>query len=458
MSETLVQKVTRLDKKTKAKASIQTNSEFSNETKKIIIPAGMSKKEAAEDLMNQWQNEETVQDFVTMFEGWEWKDALRAVRIQLEEEFGWVKGYNTMWESPTEVSIVTNIKNGSVISETAYMGPTKFPAFEDAKGDIGVNRAGIAYVQIKAKKKYSILINEFFNNVKNRLLTDSIYRGKAVKVHNKTIQTMGGAVQVLDLEIFEIKENQSIFLNEDEQTVIDNFIIGQLKDKGKRTFLFPGNYGNGKTETAMNIGVRAIEKGMSFFYVKSANLFTTVLGFAKNYEPCVIFLEDIDEIASGDNRDSKINDILNTLDGVQTKGRDILTIFTTNHKDQISPPLRRPGRIDLIVEFNNPNKTTVEKICRHYFEKFNGSETLDYDIIVSKMPDASGAVVAEICKRASKLAARQNSISTDQIIAAITSMKSQVAFMKEPITHKNEVQRAFDTIREYHAGNREFND
>lgn len=458
MSEVLVQKLTEVPTKVAKKTGINKDvtTEFSGETNKIIIPSFMSKKEAADDLMNQWNNEEQFQNFETVFEEWEWKDALRAAKITMEQTFGWVKGRETMFSSPTEISIVTNVKDGSKITEMAFAGPVSFPAWEGAKGEFGVEGSGRAYIALKAKKKFSILINRFFNDIRNFLHTQSIYRNKAVIVSSNSVPTKAGMVKVMALEITEIKPNVSIFLNEDQKTVIDNFIIDQLNDKGKRTFLFPGPYGNGKTETAINIGVEALKKGMSFFYVKEASQFTSVLTLAKNYEPCMIFLEDIDEIASGDGRNADINAILNTLDGVDTKGRDIITLFTTNHKDQINPALRRPGRIDLIVEFNNPDKQTVDRICKHYFERSNGSATLDYKTIVTKMPDASGAVVAEICKRAVKLAQRKGEITTEMVIAAMTSMKTQVDFMAEKVTNKDELKKAMHLLRDFNQGEADF--
>src|SRR5690242_17685369 len=68
------------------KHKIVTEVEFSKEIKKVIIPEGMSKKQAANDLMLQWNNEEQTQDFDTMLEGWEWKDSLRAFRNVLEDQ------------------------------------------------------------------------------------------------------------------------------------------------------------------------------------------------------------------------------------------------------------------------------------------------------------------------------------------------------------------------------------
>lgn len=428
---------------------IKTTAEFSEDTNRIIIPKGMTKKQAAEDLMLQYNNEEQVQDFLCILEGWDWKDSLRAVRNTMETEFGWIKGVTTesFWgkQAPIEIDIVTNIINGKTISEKAFYGKMAFPAWDNAQGEVGISIRG-AYIKVNAKRKFSVTITEFFNNVRNYLATNSIYRGKSVVVGRSN--QMGQ--EVLDLQIIEIIPNEKIFLNQKEEVTVNNFVLGDLNAKGKRCYLFTGSYGNGKTETAMRIGAKAVAKNISFFYVKKADLLVDTLQFARNYEPCVVFLEDVDETASGEQRDEQMNGILNTLDGVQTKGRDIMVLFTTNHEKRINPALRRPGRIDLIVNFSNPEKDTIEKIYRSYFTKYNGNEELDYHLLLEQCPDAQGAVIAEIAKRACKLAERDNyTISTELVLAAQASMEYQIQFMQDPIDKANEVQTAFDTIRDY---------
>lgn len=433
--------------------TIQTTVEYSKELKKIIIPDGMTKKEAATDLMNQWNNEEQMQDFDINLEGWDWKDGLRAVRNVIEDKFGWLQGGTAgFWgPSPTEISIITSYHNGNPQTESAFYGPVKFAVWEDAKGTIGVNRGGTVAISIAAKKKFSVAINTFFKEVQQYLKNNSIYRNKPI------IVKWDAANERLDLEITEIKSNPNIILNDRERLVVDNFIIGQFDDHGKRTYLFTGKYGNGKSETAINVAVEALKKGLSFFYLKDSKAFTKLLAFARKYEPCLVFMEDIDEIASGEDRDEEMNDILNTLDGVETKGRDITVMFTTNHHARIAPALRRPGRIDLIVDFVNPDNDSKRKIFETYFRDLEGAETVDYEIVSPETGDVAGAVVAEIAKRAVKYAKLHgNQINTDKVRASIASMQTQIKFMDEGVEKVNKVREAVETMREFNNYNTEF--
>jgi AAA+ superfamily predicted ATPase len=432
--------------------TIKTEVVFSKDTAKVIVPAGMSKKDAAEDLMLQWENEEQMQDFVTTLEGWEWKDGLYAYRNVVEEKFGWIKGRETMFTSPTEIDIVTSYQHGQPQTEKAFIGSVNYPAWEDAKGSVGINDNGEVSIKVRAKRKFSPDITLFFKEIRQFLLNRSIYRGKPVIV-TKDIRD---GKEMINLEITEIRKNPQIFLNEKERTVVENFILSQLEDTGKRCFLFVGTYGNGKTETALNVGVEGVKRNITFFYVKDSSMFEKVLGFARNYEPAIIFVEDVDEIASGEQRDERINKILNTVDGVQTKGRNITIIFTTNHEKRISPAMRRPGRIDLIVNFLNPDKETTEKIYRSFFDRIQGGESLDYEHILDKSPDVQGAVIAEIAKRAVKLSQRRGFIDTDMVIASIASLEYQIKFMKEETEAVDPVRQAYDVVRNHLSGEVEF--
>lgn len=390
--------------------------------RKITIPKSMSKLEAAKELESQWKNEEQEIDVVGDFEGWDWKDVLVAIKHVTEDVFGWICGQATFYGNPTEIDIVTDIINGKPQTTKAFYGNFKLGAWENAGCGIGVRR-GTVSIGVHCKKKFSNEVSQYFNLIRQRLTDASIYRGKSIVVTRD-------AEKNLAFELIENKSTDNIILNKDENLVVDNFIMTSLKEPGKRCYLFTGSYGNGKTETAMKIGRRAVrENGMSFFYLKDSEAFDLLLERAKKYQPCIVFVEDIDEIASGEQRDSSMNKILNTLDGVQTKGNNLTVIFTTNHAQKINSALRRPGRIDIVIEFKNPNKATAQRIMQNYFEGLTGADKIDYTLVMADFPDVQGAVVAEVCKRAVKLYKNTGELSTDTVLASLASMSYQIELM-----------------------------
>ena len=393
--------------------------------RKITIPKSMSKLEAAKELEAQWKNEEQVIDVAADFQGWDWKDVLIAIKYVTEDVFGWIRGQSTFFGNPTEIDVVTNIVDGKPTTTKAFYGTFKVSAWENGQCSIGI-RGGTVMMSLNCKKKFSEEVSSYYAAIRARLASDSIYRGKSIAV------TRDGNGQ-LQFEIIENKSTDRIVLNDDEQLVVDNFILPSLSEAGKRCYLFTGSYGNGKTETAMKIGRIAVKKhGISFFYLKDSAAFDMLLERAKKYQPCIVFVEDIDEIAGGEQRDSSMNAILNTLDGVQTKGNNLTVIFTTNHAQRINTALRRPGRIDIVVEFKNPNKETAKRIMQDYFVELKGADKVDYKAIMDKFPDIQGAVIAEICKRTVKLYKNSGEITTTSILASLASMQYQIELMNGP--------------------------
>lgn len=198
----------------------------------------------------------------------------------------------------------------------------------------------------------------------------------------------------------------------------------------------------------MRIGREANKKGITFIYCKDGSQFSNLLNTAKQYQPAVIFLEDIDEIGGGEDRDASMNDILNTLDGVQTKGNTITTIFTTNHEQRINKALRRPGRIDVVMKFDKCNANTIKKIYERLFVGFKGFNDLDIDLLVNETPVAQGAIIAEIVERSKRIAeSLEGKLTNEIVLTAITSMKDHIEFMEaDPEKTVNPKILAIETI------------
>jgi ATPases of the AAA+ class len=419
--------------------------ESSDSEKRIIIPSSMTKLTAAEELQRQYNAEEQVMNFSKDFDQWDWKDVLIAIKKCSEEQFGWLNARKLSFfgPSPREIDVKVDVVAGRSITEKAFFGDFTSAAWEEARINVRIDGEN-AYINVEAKRKYARQVTRFFDSIERWLQEKSIYRGKAVVVE---VGTNPEGEDIINFDIIENRGGVGIVLNESQELVVQRFIINALGDRGKKTILFKGDYGTAKTETAMRIGLEAcLKHGMPFFYVKDSSIFERFLNLSKMYQPALVFLEDVDEITSGGGRDNRMNSILNTIDGVQTKGHSITTIFTTNHAARISPALRRPGRIDLIVDFEYPDKVAQKKIYKLLLKNLPGSDILDYDRIVESTPAVQGAVIAQICKRSAKLVEDGGRLVTDDVIAAITSIRSQVEFMKEPVDQTDKDKALLDGL------------
>lgn len=407
----------------------QATTEFSTDVKKIIIPQSMNKIQASQELERQWNDEENIIEVDRAFADWNWKDVLVAVKKAAERHFGWVQGVTLQTffgpQRPQEIDVVVDVRDGKKITETCFYGVFAASVWEDAQVTVGAQ-----HISAEVKKRYADDVRRFFDLVQDILDKESIYRGKSITVTRKEDPWKNVS---LDFEVFELKTSSKIILNEDIENIVKNFIIDDLGEEGKRCYLFSGGYGNAKTETVMRVGSCGLVKGMAYFYCKDANVFHMLLAQAKHYQPCIVFLEDVDEIGSGEKRDADMNRILNTLDGVQTKGNNLTVIFTTNHEKRINPALRRPGRIDLVVNFGNPDKSSVAAIYKCYLSELHGSDVLDYNALADRTPDCPGAVIAEIAKRAYKLCKKRGVVNDELVAAAVDSMKHHLKLMSDKV-------------------------
>jgi hypothetical protein len=81
-------------------------------------------------------------------------------------------------------------------------------------------------------------------------------------------------------------------------------------------------------------------------------------------EGSIVAYEDIDAFFS--QRDSKninisFSGMINILDGVKMSDKGLITILTANHVNNLDPAMIRPGRIDLIVKFELPERAEIFK-------------------------------------------------------------------------------------------------
>lgn len=229
----------------------------------------------------------------------------------------------------------------------------------------------------QVKRKCEDKVHELVSATRKILQENSIYKGKSVKVSfqwkrdDKDFDPMANCPQFIELS--GVDEDDLIF-SEEVQSKLNIALFHpirypeacrQAKIPLKRGILLSGRYGVGKTLTANVTAKRANNKGWTFIYLDSVLDLKEGLQFAAQYSPAVIFAEDIDRMLQGE-RTYDMDDVLNILDGVDTKGREIISVFTTNHMNDINHAVRRPGRLDAIVDIPPPDAEAAVKIIRRY--------------------------------------------------------------------------------------------
>jgi transitional endoplasmic reticulum ATPase len=166
----------------------------------------------------------------------------------------------------------------------------------------------------------------------------------------------------------------------------------QTKAVAPRGILLWGPPGTGKTLLAKAVASQA---RANFVGVNGPELLTRWVGsseqavrelFAKarQADPCVIFIDEIDTLApargtySGDSGVSNrvVGQLLTELDGLES-GANILVIGATNRPDALDPALLRAGRLDLQLKVDLPNLASRLEILQVYTE---GRPLLDVNL------------------------------------------------------------------------------
>lgn len=187
--------------------------------------------------------------------------------------------------------------------------------------------------------------------------------------------------------------------------------------KPPRGILLFGPPGTGKTLMAKALATEAEAKFYhvkvsdisSMWYGQSEKLMQGVFDLAKENGPSIIFFDEVDAIASQRDYSHEatqrvVSILLENLDGMESCP-NIMVVASTNRPGAVDPALKRPGRIDRLVEVPLPDAEGRKQIFTIHCAKaeriaekpvFN---EVDWNGIVAQTDKMSGADIAEIVRR-----------------------------------------------------------
>ena len=152
------------------------------------------------------------------------------------------------------------------------------------------------------------------------------------------------------------------------------------------------------------------------FIGEGAKLVRDLFEVARDNQPAVLFIDEIDAIASK-RTDSKTSgdaevqrtmmQLLSEMDGFDERG-EVRIIAATNRFDMLDPAILRPGRFDRLIEVPKPNTEGREIIFQIHTRKMNLASDIDFDELAEMTPDASGADIKAICTEAGMFAIRDD--------------------------------------------------
>jgi len=406
--------------------------------RQILLPRGMSYKQAAKLTQAQAISMEEVHNFSKVFKYRPW-DGAYALQETLKEIFGLSglgKAIHTMFG--TQPPEYRNVAVGPGQEIKVPWGHIEFPPMEGTfiTGVVMDPTYGPLFqVQLHAPKKYEPEIEGLWIALEDTLRRKSIYKGKAIVGVGKVTRDGYDDPSFLDpnaIDPAKVAYRQDVFDN------LDSSVWGPIRTAdlqrmagnplGLKTLLY-GPYGTGKSLAGGLTARVAVENGWTFIQTKTGDEdLSKVLKTAELYAPAVVFIEDIDTLMDSD--PDEMSKLLEMFDGVSSKGKEVMVLMTSNHVDSLSKGMMRVGRIDSAIEIGDLDRTGIERLIKATFAPEMLSDDINFDEICDSMEGFEPAFIMGTFKRTkSNAIIRTGSLnfklSTSDFVLAAKGLRNQ---------------------------------
>jgi len=351
---------------------------------KIILPADprkMGTREASKLLAEIAEQEEQMVDFARKFEGHEPFDCAAAFTRVVEAQFGFaisetavVQGMFGPMRIPPQI-ISFNIDENK--SATIVLGQFSLPGIPGKvtthiTQDRGQNKPRYFMITAEIPQMYREFMDALAFAVEQEVKTNSVFKGKQFGYRMKDDE--GDYLPVPQISFLNLGKVITPIFSEKVEEQIEVSVYTPIKRTDawktaglslKRGILLHGPFGTGKTLTSYAVAKLCRENNWTFMVCDRPDEFAEILRIARNYEPCVVFCEDIDRVLSG-RRTVQMDEILNIVDGIESKGSQIMVIVTTNAYQDINKAMLRAGRLDARIHIPLPDAGAVARLLRSY--------------------------------------------------------------------------------------------
>lgn len=434
----------------------------------MMLPVGLSDEKAIEVLKRKIAYEQQTFELSAEFpDTFIWETAYAFSKV-LEEQYGWAGAQTKVLESffgplhipPKMMGVQVGPDETVQVPWGQFVVPGIAGVLESSATQKGRGQPWYFVLQGEVKRRDEKKINDLVNGVRKYIREHSIYRNKAFRL--RLTGEDGSYLQFPELTFERLEprlEGELVLPKDTDRLVRVNLFTpiertAEVRKAGvplKRGVLLAGQYGTGKTMIAQVTGVKALRNGWTYIVCERSQELADIIRIARRYQPCVVFCEDIDRIVTGD-RSNSIDHILNVIDGVESKGTEIMVVLTTNDIDQINPALLRPGRLDAIAIVGPPDAGAAERLARQYSRgliREDASLERSSKMMSGKIP----AVIREIVER-SKLAAVDTvepgepfQIQDDDLVIATLEMEEHIRRATPvPEDRRSDREKAADRI------------
>jgi len=152
------------------------------------------------------------------------------------------------------------------------------------------------------------------------------------------------------------------------------------------------------------------------FIGEGSRLVRDLFDLAAEREPSIIFIDEIDAIASK-RTDSKTSgdaevqrtmmQLLSEMDGFEDRG-EVRIMAATNRFDMLDRAILRPGRFDRLIEVPDPDFDGRKRIFEIHTREMNVADDVDYGDLAKQTDSRNGSEIANITTEAGMFAIRDD--------------------------------------------------
>lgn len=331
------------------------------------------------------------------------RGAIESERARLERELKDLRSEFEKLKSPPLVAgtILDILPNAKAIVQSSS-GPkflvevSKFIDEEDLKPGtrVGLNQRTLNVMDVLPAEK------------------DPLVKGMEIEeIPEVTYNDVGG----LEDQIQEIKETVELPLTAKES-------FEKIGVEPPHGVLLHGPPGTGKTLLARAVAhetestfIKLIASELVQKYIgEGSRMVREMFDLAKEKAPSIVFIDEIDAIASKRQSSSTSGDrevqrtmmqFLGSLDGFEPRG-DVKILAATNRPDMLDQAILRPGRFDRLIEFPIPGKNERKAIFKIHTRNMAVDKEINFEKLERKTEGATGADIKAICTEAGMQAIR----------------------------------------------------
>lgn len=414
------------------------------EVRKIVLPEQMAIPTAITWLNRKQQELEKQIETKTVFDCYPTDGAVAFYRA-LESVYGFTDPQRRKTWFGTFPPVFVDVKTGINSSVRVPVGEIKVPDVDGAfysAWTVNKGRARFTMTYV-GKKKHEADVNRIVSETKRLIEEESIYKGKAIRIEFPDPNNIR-SFEDFEPEFMDTTDTDpsQLIFPDDVERKVQTSLFGPVRRTEfarkagvplKRGVLLAGPYGVGKTLTAAVLAKYCEDEDWAFLYLRKIVDLPMAIEFAKMYGPAVIFAEDIDEILGTNARTSEVNEILNTIDGVDSKRSEIMVVLTTNHVENINRAMLRPGRLDDVITVRPPDAEAAIRLVQQY-----GGDLIDpsddFTEAGQLLDGMIPAVIREVVERA-KLGAiafeEELIINNESLTTAAATMRDQLELLED---------------------------